>query len=52
MHLLEWQIMISIDPSLGSACGRQDGNNVIMQYLSTIWLTTKIISEPTKVGAN
>jgi hypothetical protein len=30
MHLLERQIMISIDPSLGSTCGRQDGNNVIV----------------------
>jgi hypothetical protein len=44
--------MISIDPLLGSACGRQDGNNVIAQYLSTVWLTTKIIGEPTYVGAN
>jgi hypothetical protein len=30
MHLLEWPIMISIDPSFGNACGRQDGNNVIV----------------------
>jgi hypothetical protein len=52
MHLLEQQIMISIDPSLGSTHGRQDGNNVIAYYFSTTWLTTKIMSEPTEVGAN
>jgi hypothetical protein len=52
MHFLERQILISIDPLLGSACGRQDGNNVIAHHISTAWLTTKIISEPTEVGAN
>jgi hypothetical protein len=41
--------MISIDPSLGSTRGRQDGNNVIAEYLSTTRLTTTIMSEPTKV---
>jgi hypothetical protein len=40
---------ISIDLSLGSICGRQDGNNVIVLYLSTTLLTTKIMSEPIEV---
>jgi hypothetical protein len=49
MHILEWKIMVSIDLSLGSTCGWQDGNNVIVLYFSTTWLTTKIMSEPTEV---
>jgi hypothetical protein len=52
MHLFERQIRISIDPSLGSACARQDGNNVMAWYLSTTWLTTEIMIEPTEMGMN
>jgi hypothetical protein len=37
MHLLEQQIMISIDPSFGSTCGRQDGNNVIVLFQPPIY---------------
>jgi hypothetical protein len=40
---------ISIDLSLGSTCERQDGNNVIVFNLSTTLLTTKIMSEPTRI---
>jgi len=40
---------ISINLSLGSTCGRQDGNNVIALYLSTTLLATKIMSEPTPI---
>jgi hypothetical protein len=49
MHILEWKIMISINISLGSTYGRQDGNNVIVLYLLATWLTTKIMNEPTEV---
>jgi hypothetical protein len=49
MHILEWKIMASIDLSLGSTYGWQDGNSVIVLYLSTTWLTTKIMNEPTEV---
>jgi hypothetical protein len=52
MHLFERQIQISVDPSLGSACARQDGNNVMAWYLSTTWLTTEIMIEPTEMGMN
>jgi hypothetical protein len=38
--------------TLGSACGKQDGDNVKTSYPSTTSLTTKIISEPIEVGAN
>jgi len=38
--------------TFGSACEKQDGDNVKTSYPSTTSLTTKIISEPTEVGAN
>jgi hypothetical protein len=52
MHLFERQIRIFVDPSLGNACVRQDGNNAMPWYLSTTWLTTEIMIEPTEMGMN
>jgi hypothetical protein len=52
MHLFEQQIRISVDLLLGSACARQDGNNVMAGYISTTWLTIEIMIEPTEMGMN